>query len=176
MSMFPGAKHHRSTCRHPQTKQMLCVARDAWTIAMTPLRVNFINVFKTPVTQGQPSGRTRAAIDTSFLLNFPHRITIVLACFLRYVVYRHYRLAIASSHPKLCTFNSQLALSEFPGICVLQITDMFVPNCLIYNIQAFQPVRHCVHVKPHALRMVKHRRLPDHSYAPRTRDRNESSL
>lgn len=36
---------------------------------------------------------------------------------------------------------------------------MFVPNCLIYNIQAFQPVRHCVHVKPHALRMVKHRRL-----------------
>ena len=26
-------------------------------------------------------------------------------------------------------------------------------------IQAFQPVRHCVHVKPHALRMVKHRRL-----------------
>lgn len=42
---------------------------------------------------------------------------------------------------------------------VLQITDMFAPNCLIYNIQAFQPVRHCVHVKPHALRMVKHRRL-----------------
>lgn len=41
---------------------------------------------------------------------------------------------------------------------VLQITDMFAPNCLIRNIQAFQPVRHCVHVRPHALRMVKHRR------------------
>lgn len=41
---------------------------------------------------------------------------------------------------------------------VLQITDMFAPNCLIHNIQAFQPVRHCVHVRPHALRMVKHRR------------------
>lgn len=39
---------------------------------------------------------------------------------------------------------------------VLQITDMFAPNCLIRNIQAFQPVRHCVHVRPHALRMVKH--------------------
>jgi hypothetical protein len=35
---------------------------------------------------------------------------------------------------------------------------MFVPNCLIRNIQAFQPVRHCVYVRPHALRMVKHRR------------------
>lgn len=41
---------------------------------------------------------------------------------------------------------------------VLQITDMFALNCLIRNIQAFQPVRHCVHVRPHALRMVKHRR------------------
>lgn len=41
---------------------------------------------------------------------------------------------------------------------VLQITDMFATNCLIRNIQAFQPVRHCVHVRPHALRMVKHRR------------------
>lgn len=41
---------------------------------------------------------------------------------------------------------------------VLQITDMFAPNCLIRNIQAFQPVRHCVHVRPHALRMVKHHR------------------
>lgn len=41
---------------------------------------------------------------------------------------------------------------------VLQITDMFAPNCPIRNIQAFQPVRHYVHVRPHALRMVKHRR------------------